>query len=239
MSAVSDNEIVLDEERAARMGLPEAILCEPKSTAQLERIVERWRSQGRPPLLTRLTDDQALTLTTWLAATARDDVLDDDRASRTAYYFPAGATPPSPPAKAPTSSSLKIAVVSAGTSDVPVAREAVRTLAFHGVAADEVYDVGVAGLHRYLSRRQVVVDADVVIVCAGMDAALVSVIGGDVSGVVIAVPTSVGYGVASGGTSALHATLASCASGVVVVNIDNGYGAACAALRIAGRFARR
>ena len=125
--------------------------------------------------------------------------------------------------------------MSAGTSDVPVAQEAVRTLAFHGIGATAVYDVGVAGLHRYLSRREVVAAADVVIVCAGMDAALVSVIGGDVAGVVIAVPTSVGYGVASGGQSALHATLASCASGVVVVNIDNGYGAACAAIRIIGR----
>jgi hypothetical protein len=108
----------------------------------------------------------------------------------------------------------------------------VGTLRFHHVVAEEVYDVGVAGLHRYLRRAEVVRSADVVIAVAGMDAALASVVGGDVAAPVIAVPTSVGYGVAAEGYSALHSMLASCASGVTVVNIDNGYGAACAALRI-------
>ena len=132
----------------------------------------------------------------------------------------------------------RVVVVAAGTSDVPVAKEAVGTLRFHHVVAEEVYDVGVAGLHRYLRRAEQVRSADVVIAVAGMDAALASVVGGDVGCPVVAVPTSVGYGVAKDGHSALHAMLASCASGVSVVNIDNGYGAACAALRILRLLAR-
>jgi NCAIR mutase (PurE)-related protein len=230
---MSQNEIVLDEGRAERMGLPEAILCEQKSVTQLQLILERWRPQRTPLLLTRLTDAQASSLTSWLKDTAPAEQLLDHRTSRTAYYLPEGSSPTTSTSTS-TSAATRVAVVSAGTSDVFVAQEAIRTLAFHGVSAVEVYDVGVAGLHRYMARRGAIAAADVVIVCAGMDAALVSVIGGDVKGVVIAVPTSVGYGVAAGGHAALHATLASCASGVVVVNIDNGYGAACAALRVLG-----
>ena len=119
----------------------------------------------------------------------------------------------------------------AGSSDVPVARECLQTLAFHHEDALFVADVGVAGLHRLLARVEELRARRVVIAVAGMDAALVSVLGGLVPGLVIAVPTSVGYGASHAGQTALHASLASCASGVVVVNIDNGYGAACAALR--------
>lgn len=125
-----------------------------------------------------------------------------------------------------------VAIVMAGTSDLPVGREAARTLAFAGQRYREYTDVGVAGLWRLLERIGDIRSSPVVIVAAGMDAALVSVVGGLVSSAVIALPTSVGYGVALGGATALHAALASCAPGISVVNIDNGYGAACAALRI-------
>jgi NCAIR mutase (PurE)-related protein len=122
--------------------------------------------------------------------------------------------------------------VTAGTSDLPVAREAFRTLGFYGVGAREIADVGVAGLWRILQHEQELKRYPVVIVVAGMEGALFSVVAGLVGGVVIAVPTSTGYGVARAGETALHAALASCAPGLVTVNIDNGYGAASAALRV-------
>jgi NCAIR mutase (PurE)-related protein len=123
-------------------------------------------------------------------------------------------------------------VVAAGTSDVAVAREAARTLRYYGEPVAEITDVGVAGLWRLLERIEEIRRMKVIVAVAGMDAALPTVIGGLVSSPVIGVPTSVGYGVAEDGRTALHAMLASCAPGLVVTNIDNGYGAACAALRI-------
>jgi hypothetical protein len=120
----------------------------------------------------------------------------------------------------------------AGTSDVPVGREAARTLLFDGQPYREFTDIGVSGLWRLLERIDELQQSPVVIAVAGMDAALITVLGGLVKSVVIGLPTSVGYGVAAGGTAALHAALASCAPGVPVMNIDNGYGAACAALRV-------
>jgi NCAIR mutase (PurE)-related protein len=129
----------------------------------------------------------------------------------------------------------RITVVCAGTSDLPVAREAVVSARFFGAEVDELSDVGVAGLHRLLPEIERLRAADVVIVCAGMDGALPSVVGGVLAGPVIAVPTSVGYGAAFGGVSALLANLNACAAGVLVVNIDNGFGAARAAHRILHR----
>jgi NCAIR mutase (PurE)-related protein len=211
------DEINLDWLRQERIGLPEAILCEPKSTQQLHTILERAKAAAKPLLLTRLTDAQAMALSpSW--------ALDDDRVSKTAFFQWV------PQHK----QSGRVAIVAAGTSDAPVAKEAARTLRFHHEEPLEVYDVGVAGLHRFLARVEDLRAHPVVIAVAGMDAALISVTGGAVGGVVIGVPTSVGYGVAASGTSALHSALATCASGVVVVNIDNGYGAACAALRVLG-----
>ncbi len=212
------DEVNFDHDRQQRIGLPEAVLSEHKSTSQLMRIIADVTSKGQPLLLTRLTEMHLTIMERMVPDGVSVDVCD---VSRTAFIGKADQ-----PLR-----DANIAVVSAGSSDVPVAKEAVRTLSFMGVAAHEVYDVGVAGLHRYLARAPKLREMNAVIVCAGMDAALVSVIGGDVPGVVIAVPTSVGYGVATGGQSALLASLASCASGVVVVNVDNGYGAACAALR--------
>jgi NCAIR mutase (PurE)-related protein len=133
------------------------------------------------------------------------------------------------------SNGAEIAVITAGTSDVPVALEAARTLRFYGHEVLTINDLGVAGIWRLFDRLESLKQMSVVIVVAGMDGALPSVVAGLVSGCVIAVPTSIGYGVADGGRTALNAALASCAPGLVVVNIDNGYGAACAALRVVQR----
>ena len=214
------SEFVFDADRQRRIGLPEAVFAAGKSPEQLATIVTAAEARGMPLLLTRL--DAAKFASLPMALRMR---LDHDALSATAVF----GVPPHPSAPA------RIAVVTAGTSDLPVAVEAVRTLRFHGEDALCVADVGVAGLWRLLARVEELRAMRVVIVAAGMDAALPSVIAGLVPGVVIGVPTSVGYGVAAGGQAALHALLASCAPGLVVVNIDNGYGAACAALRALGR----
>ncbi len=211
-----NDEFVLDEGRALRLGFGEAVFCAGKSPAQIAAILD---AAAGPMLLTRLDPARFEAL----PASARQ-MLDYDPVSATAFL---GAALPSEGA-------ASVAVVTAGTSDVPVAREAIRTLAFQGREAVLVADVGVAGLWRLLRRVEELRAMRVVIVAAGMDAALPSVIGGLVGGVVIAVPTSVGYGVAAGGHAALNAILSSCAPGIVTVNIDNGYGAACAALRVLG-----
>lgn len=197
--------------------MPEAVMCETKSTAQVVSIVEELAADSEAPrLLTRLADHQLQAL-----PSEPRDVLDDDRVSRTAFLH--GTLSPRPG---------RVTVVAAGTSDEGVAAEAARTLEFSGVECESIVDVGVAGLWRLEARLGDIRAADVVIAVAGMDAALVSVLGGLIAAPVVAVPTSVGYGVASGGAAALNSSLASCAQGVTVVNIDNGFGAACAAVRM-------
>lgn len=199
--------------------MPEAVLCGPKSARQVRSIVEELAgSTHEPLLLTRLADDQLAALPADLVAR-----LDDDRVSQTAFLN--GVCP---------RRRGSVAVVAAGTSDASVAAEAARTLTFSGVASELIIDVGVAGLWRLEARLDDIRRADVVIVVAGMDAALVSVVGGLVGAPIVAVPTSVGYGVATGGGTALNSALASCAQGVTVVNIDSGFGAACAAVRMTG-----
>ena len=212
-------DVVLDTLRAQRIGLPEAVYAAGKSVAQIAAILDGARASGASLLLTRLDEAKATALPPLLR-----DALDYDAVSRTAVL---GGMPP-------LAGPARVAVVTAGTSDVPVAQEAARTLRFHGADSRRIADVGVAGLWRLLARLEDLRAMPVVIVAAGMDAALPSVVAGLVPGAVIAVPTSVGYGVAAGGHAALHALLASCAPGLTVVNIDNGYGAACAALRILG-----
>jgi NCAIR mutase (PurE)-related protein len=214
---MAKDHVMLDTARRERLGIDEAVFCAGKTTEQITVIVERFAPAGATALLTRLSQEQLSEL-----PMAQRERLDYDPVSRTAFLGEV----------APPEGEPRVAVVSAGTSDVGVAREAVRTLSYHGAGALEVYDVGVAGLWRLLDRVEELRGMRVVIAVAGMDAALPSVIGGQVPGAVIAVPTSVGYGVAEGGGTALNAALASCAPGVTVVNIDNGYGAACAALRI-------
>ena len=207
-------EFVLDEERTGRLGFGEAVFCAGKSARQVAAIIDHATI---PMLLTRLDPEKFSALPDGQRA-----ALDYDPVSQTA--FSGAAKPAGAPAN--------VAIITAGTSDVPVAVEAMRTLAFEGEGSELVADVGVAGLWRLLRRVDELRAARVVIVAAGMDAALPSVVGGLVGGVVIAVPTSVGYGVATGGQTALNAVLASCAPGIVTVNIDNGYGAAIAALRV-------
>ena len=210
----------LDYERGSRIGITEAILCEPKSLPHLAAIVAEAAERQHALLLTRLTATQHQALT----AIAALPPIDYDPISRTGML---GELP-----LIESTATVQVEIVCAGTSDLAVAREAQRTLRFHGVPSHLLADVGVAGLHRLLPHRAQLERAAVTIVCAGMDAVLPTVIGGLVGGAVIAVPTSVGYGVAAGGHAALNTCLASCAPGVTVVNIDNGFGAACAALRI-------
>lgn len=216
--------IRLDFERRRRLGFGEAVLCAGKTAAQIDAILEAFDDQGEPCLLTRL---EAATLATLSGDHRRR--IDHDGVSRTGFYR---FSPPEAPAP-------QVAVVSAGASDAPAAGEAVRTLTFNAVGSTAVPDVGVAGLWRLMERIEEIGRHPVVIAVAGMDAALASVLGGLVPGALIAVPTSTGYGAARGGETALAACLASCAPGVVVCNIDNGYGAACAAIRtlsaVAGR----
>lgn len=213
--AVSDFR--LDWDRIARTGTAEAVLCDAKSATQIDVIVGEARARSRRLLLTRLPADKFAALD----ASVRG-ALDYDGVSRTAIF---GALPP--PRAAP-----RVAIVCGGTSDVPVAGEAERTLRFAGEAASRYVDVGVAGLWRLMEHLDDIRTHRVVICIAGMEGALFSVLTGLVPSAVIAVPTSVGYGVAAGGQAALHSALASCASGLAVVNIDNGFGAAHVALRM-------
>jgi NCAIR mutase (PurE)-related protein len=212
-------DFCLDWSRTARTGTCEAVLCEPKSAAQIEAIVLHARGLDRSLLLTRLDAPLFERL-----ATPVREALDYDPATGTAVL---GRIP------APRFSG-RVAIVCGGTSDVRVAGEAARTLAFAGETATLFADVGVAGLWRLMEHLDAIRAHRVAIVVAGMEGALFSVLAGLVPCAVVAVPTSIGYGVAEGGRAALHAALASCASGLTVVNIDNGFGAAHAALRILG-----
>jgi NCAIR mutase (PurE)-related protein len=206
-----------DHERLERLGMPEAILCEGKDDASLAFIVDELAGQpDHRVLFTRLTSAQFQTLPADLQAR-----LDYDEPSRTAIIN--GPLP---------HRTARVAVLTAGTCDLPVARECVRTLEFSGITPTLYADIGVAGLWRLTDRLEEIRSFPVVIVVAGMDAALASVIAGLVGSLVIGVPTSVGYGVASGGQTALNAMLASCGQGIVVTNIDNGFGGACAAIRM-------
>jgi NCAIR mutase (PurE)-related protein len=209
----------MDWDRIARTGTSEAVLCEPKSAAQIAAIVEHASALHRRLLLTRLARPKLEALPAELR-----EALDYDEGSRTAILGPL----PAPQAEA------RVAIVCGGTSDVGVAGECARTLLFAGESSSSYVDVGVAGLWRLMEHLDDIRAHRVVVVVAGMEGALFSVLTGLVQGAVIAVPTSVGYGVAAGGHAALTAALASCASGIAVVNIDNGFGAAHAALRILG-----
>jgi pyridinium-3,5-biscarboxylic acid mononucleotide synthase len=210
----------LDWERTRRTGTSEAVLCEPKSTAQIDAIVTHATELGERLLLTRLGQRKFRRLSIQVR-----DALDYDAETCTAIL---GGMPA-------TRGTGRVAIVCGGTSDLAVAREAVRTLAFAGETATLLADVGVAGLWRLMERLDDIRRHRVVIAVAGMEGALFSVLAGLVPCPMIAVPTSVGYGVAEGGRTALNAALASCASGLLVVNIDNGFGAAHAALRILGQ----
>ena len=209
-------DIKLDLERRTRLGFDEAILCAGKAPQHLAEILDGAAAEGRSLLLTRLDAAQREALPEALSRR-----VDYEPLSRTGFFGEVARASGVP----------RVAIVSAGTSDLPAAREVARTLAYYGRCSVEINDVGVAGLWRLLERIDEIRAYPVVIVAAGLDAALPSVVGGLAPGLVIALPTSTGYGIAEGGITAMRAMLASCAPGVVVVNIDNGYGAACAAMR--------
>jgi NCAIR mutase (PurE)-related protein len=199
----------VDHHRALRVGMPEVILGERKTAAQVAAIFAKLAKHGGNVLATRTDAKQFAAVKKKVRGveyreTARAIVLQRD-----AKTYGKGV----------------ITVVSAGTSDIPVAEEAVVTAELMGNEVQHLYDVGVAGIHRLLANRQVIAKARVVIVCAGMEGALPSVVGGLVGVPVIAVPTSVGYGASFKGLAALLGMMNSCASNVSVVNIDNGFGA--------------
>jgi hypothetical protein len=204
----------VDHHRALRVGFPEVIFGQGKTAEQIAAIAERLREAGTNVLVTRLEPGAAAELTTRLPGTVYDPV------ARTATLIV------EPPVVATRGVVL---VIAAGTTDLPVAEEAVRTLEAFGHPVERLCDVGVSGLHRLLASKEQIVAASVLIVVAGMEGALPSVVAGLVDRPVIGVPTSIGYGAAFGGLTALLAMLNSCAAGLTVVNIDNGFGAAVAA----------
>ncbi len=201
----------IDHHRPLRQGAPETIFGEGKTAAQVLSIMKKMDDRKNNILVTRLDRKKAALI---------------QRAFPKAKYHPHSRvlTLAHPPIKIVGKGT--ILVVCAGTSDIPVAEEAIVTAEMMGNRVDHLYDVGVAGIHRLMSRKEKLLSAHVLIVVAGMEGALPSVIGGLVERPVIAVPTSVGYGSNFGGITALFAMLNSCASGISVVNIDNGYGAA-------------
>jgi NCAIR mutase (PurE)-related protein len=206
-------DALVDHHRALRQGMPETVYGPGKSPEQCVRIVGELLDHGAGPvLLTRASDEQRKAV-----LVAHGPAVEE--AGCVLYRCPE-------PSRA-----ARVLVVTAGTSDVPVADEAALTLRANGFAPDRLHDVGVAGLHRLLAHLDRVTSADGVIVVAGMEGALASVVGGLTAAPVVAVPTSVGYGAGLDGVTALLAMLASCASGVSVVGIDNGFGAACALTR--------
>ena len=222
MSGSKDlDDVALDLGRADRRGYPEAVLCDAKTVEQVGRIATLWRDSGTPGpvLFTRVDDERAAAVLAVMPEAHHDDV------ARVVVW----------PADPPTPQGGRVIVVAAGTSDLPVAREAELTARHLGRQTSLVVDVGVAGLHRILARRQELQDPAVraIVVAAGMDGALPSVVAGLVSAPVVAVPTSVGYGASFGGIAALLTMLNTCAPGVAVVNIDNGYGAGHLAAQIA------
>jgi hypothetical protein len=207
----------VDHHRALRQGVPEVIFGERKTAEQITAIAEELVNAGQNVLVTRLDADKVPVIVAKLpafryAAVARTGAIE---------LAPAPRRPGAP-----------VAVVTAGTTDISVAEEAAETLQALGIEAVRMYDIGVAGIHRLLHRVDELRQASAAIVCAGMEGALPSVVGGMLSTPVVAVPTSVGYGTALNGFTALFAMLTSCASGVVVVNIDNGFGAAMAVHRM-------
>ena len=229
----------IDHHRALRQGMPEVIFSEGKTPAQVAKIFARLAEHEGNVLATRATEEQFAAVRTALTKSSNLVIPTE------------GRNPPGSPARTrergrnaslleyrPLARAIMlqrdskpygrgvIAVVSAGTSDIPVAEEAVVTAEFMGNRVRHLYDVGVAGIHRLLAHRRVLAEARVIIVCAGMEGALPSVVGGLVGVPVIAVPTSIGYGASFGGLAALLGMLNSCASNVSVVNIDNGFGAA-------------
>jgi len=237
-------EALVDHHRALRQGMPEAVYGPGKSPEQCVEIVgELLRHGDGPVLLTRSTDAQAKAV---IAAHVDDfgeprsvttrrtsgPDADSSSGSRSSDLMLQSLLWRQPEPGSHPRADARVLVATAGTADTAVADEADLTLAAHGISADRLHDVGVAGLHRLLAHIDRVTSADAVIVAAGMEGALASVVGGLTAAPVVAIPTSVGYGSGLDGVTALLAMHASCASGVTVVGVDNGFGAAVAVVRM-------
>jgi NCAIR mutase (PurE)-related protein len=216
----------LDMHRALRQGLPEVIFCEGKTPDQVIGIMNRLYLNHDRVMGTRATPDIAQHVQSHFPEATYDPI------SRLITLGSINKIPD-------TGTGPYAAVVTGGTSDLPVAEEAAQTIEFFGARVKRAYDVGVAGLHRLLDQRELLFQADVVVSVAGMEGALTSVVGGLVACPVIGVPTSVGYGANFGGLSALLSMLNSCATGVAVVNIDNGFGAGVYAYKILHRLEKK
>ena len=211
----------LDHHRAARCGSSEVIYAAGKTAEQVVTISQALLEQHDSVLITRTTAEQITVLES--AYTASSTLIEVGKFSRTVMLGQAAEHH---------QDAVPIPIVTAGTSDLPVAEECIMTCKAMGQPTEAINDVGVAGLHRIINKAEAIRAGNVVVVIAGMEGALPSVVGGLVDKAVIAVPTSVGYGAAFGGIAALLGMLNSCASGVTVVNIDNGFGAGLAASRI-------
>ncbi len=203
----------IDHHRSLRQGTPEVILCQEKETQDIIRIVNHLRDKEHPVLATRIRPE---------AMSELHQHFPEATFYERCHAFTLGSSTEETRVG-------QVAIICAGTSDLPVAEEAFITAQFTGSNAIQLTDVGVAGIHRLLGRLEVIREANAIVVVAGMEGALASVVGGLVDSPVIAVPTSVGYGVSFGGVSALLTMLNSCSAGVSVVNIDNGFGAGFAA----------
>lgn len=199
----------LDHHRALRTGFPEVVFCEGKRTEQIIEILERLDQKHSPVLATRASREIYEAV---VARLPKANYFDDARIIQLGVN---GAEP----------TETSVLVVCAGTADVPVAEEAAVTASALGSLVEKLYDVGVAGVHRLLAERDRLNAANVIVVAAGMDGVLPTIVGGLVASPVIAVPTSIGYGTGLGGVSALMTMLNACAPGIAVVNIDNGFGA--------------
>ena len=214
-------DIRFDFQRRERLGLIEAIWGQDKSIDQLKRLSESVLSKNEVVFITRINSEKANYLL---------DLYDDSRFYEEAKCLIIGKN------MNKINTNKKVAIISGGSSDLPVTLEAQLALEIYGVNCKSFIDVGVAGLHRLISQLEEINKYDVLIVCAGMEGALATVVGGLLAQPIIAVPVSIGYGVSRSGESALNSMLSSCSPGIAVMNIDNGYGAAMAALRIINSF---
>jgi len=210
-------DIKFDFQRRERLGIIEAIWCQDKSIDQLKRLSESVLSKNEVVFITRINSEKANHLL---------DLYDDARFHEEANCLIIGEN------LNKLNTNKKVAIISGGSSDLAVTLEAQLALEIYGVNCQSFIDVGVAGLHRLMSQLEDINKYDVLIVCAGMEGALATVVGGLLAQPIIAVPVSVGYGVSKDGETALNSMLSSCSPGIAVMNIDNGYGAAMAALRI-------
>jgi len=206
----------IDHDRENRIGFPEVIYGASKSVEDILKILESFIARGKNALITKLQHDKALVLT--------------EKYPEAFYDKPSGVFILHPLKEI--NGQSEVAILSAGTSDIHVVNEAFYTLGFMGIKAGRVTDVGVAGVHRLLDKVEELRSYKILIVIAGFEGALPTLVGGLLQQPIIAVPADVGYGVAEGGLVALNSMLSSCANGITVVNINNGYGAAMAALRI-------